>query len=622
MQATKPVKRADVKKAKARRDAFSEHFKPQENFRLFVTSDEGVEVFPLPDSGQVTIGRTEDNDITINHSSLSRYHAILRIGPSMQLVDLGSTNGTRVGENELEENKASKVEVDEPIDFGQVLAVVQRTTSATRPRRLGSHDYFEMRLDEECRRAQRDEQSFGVLRLKITNEVPDYVLFSAITPLLRPEDTVALYAPNEYELLLPDTDLTQLNVLNASIVQNLKTRQIEAQIGQALYPQHGRDPDTLIGKASGELEDEKVRQKLDSSIIIEDPSMQRLYKLAERVAIGKISVLLLGETGSGKEVLAHAIHNLSPRANERIVDINCAALTETLLESELFGHEKGSFTGASQTKKGLLEAADGGTLFLDEVGEMPLTTQVKLLRVLETGQVMRVGGTESRKVDVRFVAATNRDLESEIRRGRFREDLYYRLNGMIFNIPPLRERPGELEALAALFLQRAIEGLGLKKAPKLSAKALKLMQNYAWPGNIRELRNTMDRAVLLCEGDSIKPEHLPAEKMASVMSPEKNIFEEPQANHFDPEFNEDTAQIDLSSAKLPLQTPKLTGDQSELEYRQIIDALFRAGGNQTMAADIMGIPRRTFVRRLEAYDIPRPRKAEKETKKSKKSKKD
>jgi DNA-binding NtrC family response regulator len=148
------------------------------------------------------------------------------------------------------------------------------------------------------------------------------------------------------------------------------------------------------------------------------------------------------------------------------------------------------------------------------------------------------------------------------------------------------------------------------------------MQSYAWPGNIRELRNAMDRAVLLCEGDSIKPEHLPAEKMASVMSPENNVFEESQANHFDPEFNEDTAQIDLSASKLPLQTPKLTGDQTEIEYRQIIDALFRAGGNQTMAADIMGIPRRTFVRRLEAYDIPRPRKAEKEAKKTKKSKKD
>jgi len=235
--------------------------------------------------------------------------------------------------------------------------------------------------------------------------------------------------------------------------------------------------------------------------------------LIERVATGTISVLLMGETGVGKEIVAEAVHRYSPRAEKPLLRLNCAALSETLLESELFGHEKGAFTGAGQAKPGLLESADGGTVFLDEVGELPLSIQVKLLRVIEDRKVMRVGGLQDKSIDVRFVAATNRDLEDEVKRGSFREDLYFRLNGVSLVIPPLRERPAELEELARQFAAEASAQLGQAEPPEISTEVLDCFREYAWPGNIRELRNLMERAVLLAVDEPIGLAHLPVEKL-------------------------------------------------------------------------------------------------------------
>ena len=338
--------------------------------------------------------------------------------------------------------------------------------------------------------------------------------------------------------------------------------------------------------------------------MVKDEAMERLYNLLERVAPGKLSILLLGETGSGKEILAESLHRLSPRREQHFLRLNCAALSETLLESELFGHEKGSFTGAMQTKKGLLESADEGTVFLDEIGEMPMSTQAKLLRVLESGEVMRVGSLQAQKINVRFVAATNRNLEEDIKEGDFREDLYFRLNGMSFQIPPLRERPGEIEPLAMMFIDKAAKELAMKKAPQLSVAALKLMKNYSWPGNIRELRNAMDRAVLLSEVGSIKPEHLPQEKMSGVLTAGL-VGAAPGAAA--KELGEKTGEYRLMDGE-PTIPSTIRDEVLNMEHQKILKALDDAGGNQTLAAELLDMPRSTFLKRLDAYGIVRPRK--------------
>jgi two-component system response regulator AtoC len=313
--------------------------------------------------------------------------------------------------------------------------------------------------------------------------------------------------------------------------------------------------------------------------IVRDPAMRALYDQLIRVASGPISVLILGETGVGKELLAEAVHQHSGRAG-KFVAINCAALNEHLLESELFGHEKGAFTGAFASKSGLLETADGGTLFLDEVGELPLATQVKLLRVLEERKVLRVGGRTPRSIDIRLVAATHRDLEAAITAGEFREDLFYRLNGIALHAPPLRERKTDIEALAKHFAARAASEAKRESVPQLSAAVTQIMFDYHWPGNIRELRNVVERAVLLCDGPMLLPEHLPSK-----------VVQPPAAGN----------------SKSEDELTQLSRRMEQVERERIIEALKQCGGNQTQAADMLGISRRTIVTRLGQYALPRPR---------------
>jgi len=332
----------------------------------------------------------------------------------------------------------------------------------------------------------------------------------------------------------------------------------------------------------------------DGDVVVADPRMRRLHDLVDRVARGDIHVLLLGETGVGKEIFAGRIHQRSARAAGPLLRLNCAAFSETLLESELFGHERGAFTGAAQTKAGLLESADGGTVFLDEVGELPIGLQAKLLRVLEEGEVRRVGALRPRAVDVRFVAATNRDLEREIAAGRFRSDLYFRLAGVVLDIPPLRQRRAEIEPLARRFLAASARRLGLDRPPELDPGAIEAMTGHAWPGNIRELRNTIDRAVLLAGGRRILRDHV-----APVAA----------------------GAIEAIAAGPPPPAPGLagapppaTGDVSlraavlDAERQRIVEALEACHGNQTRAAARLGISRRALLNKLDQLALPRPRK--------------
>jgi DNA-binding NtrC family response regulator len=314
----------------------------------------------------------------------------------------------------------------------------------------------------------------------------------------------------------------------------------------------------------------------DESMVVEDPAMRALHRLVEKIAPGTINVVLLGETGVGKEIFAERIHQLSPRRDRPLVRLNCSAFTESLLESELFGHEKGSFTGATHAKPGLLESAEGGTVFLDEVGDLALPLQAKLLRVLEERMVRRIGALQAIPIDVRFVSATNRNLEEDVARGRFRGDLYFRLGGVALTIPPLRERVAEIELLAVRFLAHASRKEGRAAVPSLSPEAVALLLRQRWPGNVRELRNVIERAVLLADGDVITPEHLP------FAAPPTSPIPEPGS---------------------------LRGTVELAERQRIIHALAACDGNQTEAAKMLGIARRTLINKVEQYGLPRPRKA-------------
>ncbi len=312
------------------------------------------------------------------------------------------------------------------------------------------------------------------------------------------------------------------------------------------------------------------------------PSPRAAYEaLVALVGPSDLSVFIHGETGAGKEVAARALHSASARSAGPFVAINCAAMPENLLESELFGFERGAFSGADRAKPGLFESAEGGTLFLDEVADMPASVQAKLLRVLEDRQVMRLGALKPRTVDLRVLSASHRALADEVEGGRFRQDLYFRLHGIALVVPPLRDRQDELPALAATFLAAAAAKLGRPTVPRWSTEALQKLAAHPWPGNIRELKNVCERAAVLSAGhDVLGPEHVFIEAGPGAKAAR------PAAARTDPG----------------------EGPPSSDERERILRALEQAAGNQTRAAELLGVSRRTLVNRLVEFDIPRPRK--------------
>jgi two-component system response regulator AtoC len=445
-----------------------------EQLQVVVFLGDQVRSFDLPPTGEATIGREEGNTVRIDDPSVSRRHAVLRVGAGVEVEDLGGANGIFLRE------KARPGMANETLSVRQLI------------------------------------------KAKTDLAVGERILLGTASVVVR---------------RTPVADVPELD-------------------------EPGGD------------------------VVVRDPAMRVLYEQAARAARASISVLLLGETGVGKEVMARAIHRRSPRAAGPFMGINCAALTESLLESELFGSEKGAYTGAVAARAGLFEAANGGTVFLDEVGELPLATQSKLLRVLEERVVVRLGSTRPRPIDVRFVAATNRDIEAASQSERFRSDLYFRLAGITLSIPPLRERPAELALLVERFVAAACRELDRAVPLAVAPEALDLLRRHAWPGNVRELRNVIGRAAVLCGGDTILPEHLPPAllKPSAAVAPPSPSQPAPAADRDLPE------QI------------------RELERARIVDALEKCAGNQSKAADLLGISRRTLVSRLAEYGLPRPRK--------------
>jgi two-component system NtrC family response regulator/two-component system response regulator HydG len=313
----------------------------------------------------------------------------------------------------------------------------------------------------------------------------------------------------------------------------------------------------------------RERYKIEG-IVGEAPELQAVYEVVKQAAPTKATVLILGESGTGKELVAQALHELSERKEKPFIKVSCAALSETLLESELFGHERGSFTGAIGRKEGRFELADTGTLFLDEIGEISPSVQVKLLRALQTREFERVGGTQSLKVDVRIVAATNRDLAAEVKAGKFREDLYYRLNVVAVTLPPLRRRRGDIPALAAHFIEKYCEAYG-KNIKGLAPGTLNALLAHDWPGNVRELENAVERAVVLCKGTELTADDLPA----TLRGPRP-------------------AQRDAAGL-IPGAT------LAEIEREAILRTLEMMGGSTSRAAEMLGISVRKIQYRLKEY---------------------
>jgi two-component system, NtrC family, response regulator AtoC len=542
--------------------------------RILALWDDEHLLFPLPDKGTVTVGRAEGVELRIGDPSISRQHVRFHVGERLRVEDLRSANGTSVRGRALSPGETVEVSVGDVIELGRTMLFVQRVPSRARPVQVYTHEYFEARVDEECRRAPARGAGFAVIRTRDAGP-PGRLFEERLVASVGPGDVLARYGPSEHELLWTGCAPAAAEKRAAALKASLQKISRTASVGLACSPRDGRSAPALLERANAAVRG-VGRVEPTVPVTFRDGTMKNLGPIIERVAASSMSVLITGETGVGKGLLAAELHRRSRRAAGPFVAINCAELPESLREGELFGYEKGAYTGAVKAKPGLIETADGGTLLLDEIGELSPATQASLLRVLEDFDLRRVGGLHSRRVDVRLVTCTNRDLEAEVERGAFRADLYFRLAKIPLFVPPLRERTEEIEELARMFAAQASANEGTS-VPVISPEALALLRSNPWPGNVRELRTAIERAVMLCTDGVIRPEHLPAARLRTTIY----------------------APAPVSAAPSP--------DTESAERQRIADALAQCGGNQRRAAEVLDMSRRTLVTRLKELGLPRPR---------------
>jgi DNA-binding NtrC family response regulator len=556
---------------------------------LLVTVHGSVSSHPLGEAHTVTLGRSHACDVIIDHPSVSRSHAELTVSP-LSLRDLGSTNGTRLRGEVLE--GPMPIAVGEAFQVGDAVVVVQRPP-AQRGGRAWRSTLLDGRLAEECARSARSGQPFAFARLYVEPADDALAIRGALESALRGTDVFAEAGGGHLQLLLLDTPAPSARTVIDRVAARLRGSGIALRAGLASWPRDGTTAEQLSAHAWTAL-------RVPGGAHV----MDRVRALIEQIAGSSLSVLIRGETGVGKELCAEMIHRLSTRARKPFVRINCAALNEQLLESELFGHERGAFTGAVAPKSGLIETASGGTLFLDEVGDLPMSLQAKLLRVLEDRIVTRVGAVSGHTVDVRFVAATNRSLEADIGTGRFRRDLYFRLAGVSIELPPLRERKDEIDGLVDAFVTRAAVS-AQRKPPAVSDSARAALRGHGWPGNVRELRNAIERAVLLCGDGPLGLEHLSLSELDGTITGPFERFDREEAS--EPGGDTRRSRPTMPMAAIP-GDETLRGEVARLEARRVTDALQACGGNQTRAARMLGISRNTLQAKMDTFGIPRPRK--------------
>jgi two-component system response regulator AtoC len=533
----------------------------------------GSRVVDLPEGLDVTFGRSRGATINLDHEKVSRMHTrVRRLGDVLEVEDLGSRNGTRVNGDKIE--GVRRLASGDEISVGPIIAIVGQTSPIKRSSAIVDAAAGEVRLAAEVDRAVRYHRPVTIALVRMTSDA----VMDGVARSLRPMDLIAEDAGDDYLVILPELGRTEGEAAIQRLLDFARATNTPTTAATVLCPDDGTTVDALIGQLRSGLRTGRG-PRIDAAVanqpIVLDPAMQRAYTLVERIADTAMTVLILGETGVGKELVCEAIHRRSSRRERPLIKLNCAALPETLLESELFGHERGSFTGADRRKIGFFEAADGGTLFLDEIGDMPLTLQAKLLRVLERKVITRVGGTTEVATDARLIAATHRDLDADVRAGRFRQDLLFRIGGFTIVVPPLRDRTSEILPLAEHFARTTATEQG-RNVPAIAEDARDALTGYTWPGNVRELRNAIERALVLC-GDTLTATDLP-DKLS-----------------------------DHNQRIRPVRTAAdMRGHLAEVERATIVSALDAEGNNQTRAARRLGLSRRALIYKMEKYGLKPP----------------
>jgi len=580
---------------------------------LVVYGGERSRVVDLPEGTEVTVGRSRGATLSFPADErLSRVHVVLRReGDQVAVADRDSRNGTRINGHVVA--GSGRASAGDAIEAGAITLLVARRG----PRRHAVVEP-ESALDEclraEVFRAARYNRPLSLLMLRLDGapEAIDEAL-DRIAADIRPMDRLASYSEREMALVLPETGGPAARAMAERILATGRSTPGATLVaGLASLTESGRSPGALVDAARTALRiarrgdlvggfavAPRLARPLDSIAAREpadlagpegddapaahDPRSQQTFQLARKVAATPITVLLLGETGTGKEVVAELIHRASPRASRPFVRLDCASLPPTLLESELFGHERGAFTGAERRKLGYFEAAEGGTILLDEIGELPSGLQAKLLTALERRVVCRIGSTEEIAIDVRVIAATNRDLEEEVKQSRFREDLYYRLAVFTIFVPPLRDRPADILPLAVKFARQFAAELGQPVAA-LSDEVRAALESYSWPGNVRELRNAVERAVVLTPEGSIGLEALPESVRAHAPG---------------------TVESGAVGTRVALDG-HVPAQLQLIERAAVIAALEACGGNQTQAARRLGMSRRSLIYKMERFGLKSP----------------
>jgi DNA-binding NtrC family response regulator len=560
-----------------------------ESAYLLVFEGDSSWVFPLS-PGDVVIGRADDAGLHLTDHAASRQHAkITTTQGEVRLADLNSQNGTFVNGERLTGSRA--LASGDTICVGGAALVFHSGPRRQASKRVVELSRFQQRCDEEVERSRRSHRPWSLAVLHLGVGLADRpAINTALAGHLRRTDLATWYGGDRLLLLLVESDAEQALAATQRLLRALVSLAPQTKAGVASYPLDGLDLDTLLASARTAAQAAESSQPARAATayrtmligerraIVADPAMSRLFAFLERLAKTDMPVLICGETGTGKEVAAAALHSFSPRRDQSFVALNCAAVPENLIESELFGYERGAFSGASTSKPGLIETAAGGTLLLDEVAELPASAQAKLLRFLEARCVRRLGEVRERELDVRIVAATNRNLGDEVEAKRFRQDLYFRLKGATAWIPPLRDRKAELPILAQAFLGEACARVG-RPPMAISPEAMESLALHPWPGNVRELRNLMEYAAAMVKEPVLEHWHL--------------------AKWIAGEIAEEEAPASGVSARFrPIRE-----EIRDLEKSRMLAALAATDGNRTRAAELIGMPLRTFVTKLRAYDL-------------------
>ena len=539
---------------------------------LFVMGPGGESRHLLPRSGLLRIGRDPGSDIPIDDLRVSRAHALVDVADQISLSDLGSANGTFVGKSRLRVGDSRVIEVGETFSIGDSVLVVRfkpNPPTGLLDVPIGDLRRYLTSSWSPGTAAGTSHEGMLVLRIRAARAESRPFLEGILAEFLVTTGDWMTRVDEVSVAVGLNSSVREAAVLERSVRSQLRAWKTDCNCQVTFVPAR-RLEDSLTSILSFV---EGAEPPLSAATaVVRDPAMAGLRRTATRVAPTDVSVLLLGETGVGKDVVASLIHTSSRRSTKPMIRLNCASLPDNLLESELFGYEKGAFTGAVGAKMGLLETAAGGTVFLDEIGDLPFSLQAKLLRAIESREISRLGSLRSQRIDVRFVSATNRDLSDDVMSGRFRRDLFYRINCVPLEVPPLRNRPTEIVPLADHFLRRACQKFE-RSDLALSVDATSALLAYRWPGNVRELCNVIERAVLLADGPLISAADLVLER--------------------------DRTRDGESSRD----------DDVPDEARSIADALTLCGGNQTRAAEVLGMSRRTLVRRLSELRLTRPRQA-------------